>query len=207
MADANDSLSNLVDTEINKTLRPGSAYDAGIDLGTSSRRWRRLYLGKDSGDGIILHDTNSNTLWELDYRGITRSEFEGTATLTPAAPDNPDVVQVTLPRYIGSDFVVLVCGAMGSVTKGDPAVTYDVYPYWHGPIYVCSPVSSGFQAHVTWDVFRRTDNFAFTANGHIRWNNLRQFCEDMETQTGEDWDVDDIPTGTKTLYWVARWPL
>jgi len=193
MADANDSLSNLVDTEINKTLRPGSAYDAGIDLGTSSRRWRRLYLGKDSGDGIILHDTNSNTLWELDYRGITRSEFEGTATLTPAALDNPDEVSVTLPRNIGSDFVVLVSGARGSVTEN--STIYDIYASWTASIFLAASV---FTANVIWHVFERTGNVSVGGP----WNNLRQLCYEMG-----GWSLDDIPVGLKRLCWIVRLPL
>jgi len=177
-----------------QNLVPGS--DNTYDLGTTSARWKDLFLRH----GVKLYDASSN-IWELDYRGITRSGFEGTATLTPADEGNPDVVQVTLPRYIGSDFVVFVCGAMGSVTVN--GTTYDVYPYWHGPIYVCSPVSSAFQAHVTWDVFyRATSRPVRPANGaNGPWSNLGELCEDC------GFDIDDIPTGTKTLHWIVRWPL
>ena len=181
----------------NQNVVPGSGNT--YDLGTASARWKDIFLRH----GARLYDASAS-IWELAPEGLTRDEFSGTATLTPADVGNPDVVQVTLPRYIECDFVVLVCGAMGSVTKGDPAVTYDVYPYWHGPIYVCSPVSSGFQAHVTWDVFYRSDNRPVRPSNGAKgpWSNLNQLCNDMD-----DWSLDDIPTGTKTLYWIARWPL
>jgi len=176
--------------------------DNSIDLGSASNRWKKLYLRADSGTAIEQYKDGMSPakVWELDHRGITRSEFEGTATLTPADEGNPDVIQVTLPRYIECDFVVFVCGAMGAVSKN--TTIYDVYPYWHGPIYVCSPVSSGFQAHVTWDVFYRSNSRAFRPNGNGPWSNLRRLCEDMG-----GWSLDDIPTGTKTLHWIARWPL
>ena len=68
---------------------------------------------------------NATEIWRADQDiGLTRDEFSGTATLTPANVGNPDVVGVTLPRYVGSDFVVFVCGAMGSVTVN--GTIYDV---------------------------------------------------------------------------------
>ena len=175
-----------------QNLVPGS--DNTYDLGRTSARWKDLFLRH----GVKLYDA-SGSIWELDYRGITRSGFEGTAALTPAALDNPDEVTITLPRYIGCDFVVSVSGARGSVTKN--TTIYDIYPYWSAPIFACSPTVSAFTASVTWDVFRRTDNFAYTGNGHIRWNNLRQLCLDC------GFSLDDIPTGLKTVHWIVRWPL
>ena len=148
-----------------------------------------------------LYDA-SGSIWELDYRGITRSGFEGTAVLTPASLGSPDVVEVTLPRYIGCDFVTFVCGGKGVVTKN--STSYDIYPTWHAPVYTCSVAQSSFEAHVTWELYSRTTNKLI---GGGPWNNLRQLCVDMTAATPYDWDVDDIPTGTKTLHWVVRWPL
>jgi len=154
MADANDSLSNLdPPTAVNASLLPGTdnTYDLGsaplqwkrlyvkqaatdlipetdnsIELGSATKRWKKLYLRADSGAAIEQYKDGVSPakVWELDYRGLVRDEFSGTATLTPADEGNPDVVQVTLPRYIGSDFVVFVCGAMGSVTVN--GTIYDV---------------------------------------------------------------------------------
>jgi len=144
---------------------------------------------------------NATEIWRADQDiGLTRDQFSGKETLSPAALGNPDVVEVTLPRYIGCDFVTFVCGGKGVVTKN--STSYDIYPTWHAPVFVCSPTTSAFHAHVTWEVYSRTTNKLI---GGGPWNNLRQLCVDMTAATPYDWDVDDIPTGTKTLHWV--WPL
>ena len=140
-----------------------------------------------------LYDASSD-IWELDYRGITRSGFEGTAALTPAALDNPDEVTVTLPRNIGSDFVVVVSGKRGTVTKN--STIYDIYGSWTASIFVAASV---FTANVIWHVFERTGNVSVGGP----WNNLRQLCADMDPT----WSLDDIPDGVKRVCWIVRLPL
>jgi len=199
MADANDSLSNLVDTEINKTLRPGSAYDAGIDLGTSSRRWRRLYLGKDSGDGILLHDSSSNTIWELDYRGITRCKFEGAATLTPAAVGTPDSVAITFPGVGDDNFYALVTGNGGIlVTDTTPQRTqYRLYAEWHAPKPVVGVLHNSFTAWVIYHAYFESGANANTSAG--TWNNYNK----MKAQLS----LPAIPADLARVYWKVLWSL
>jgi len=178
----------------NQNVVPGS--DNTYDLGTSSARWKDLFLRH----GMKLYDA-SGVIWELDYRGVSRHKFCGVATLTPADIGTPDTVSVQLPQYIGNEFIALVSAPKAAVTVG--ATIYDIYPYWHAPVLVASPVTSAFQAFVSWNVFNRSDGRIYiNLNGiHGPWSNMKKMCADCP------FDEDDIPDGLKQVYWIATWPL
>lgn len=88
---ANTALSNLSSVAINTSLLPDT--DDAYDLGSSSLRWRDLYLGPqsihigESGDEAVLgYNTTTDTL-ELDKALEVQGGINAQGVLTPSAAD------------------------------------------------------------------------------------------------------------------------
>lgn len=202
---ANDSLNNLANVAINASLLPGT--DNSIELGSASKRWKKLYLRADSGTAIEQYKDGVSPakVWELDYRGLVRDKFAGEAELTDddlADIGTPDSLQVQfMPGQTGLDddnFRVHVTG-QGAVLvqdKDDANKKYRVYAFWHAPYPIVGVYHNTFTAWVTFTAYKESDNTFYRST-----NNWKAMKPALNLAS------DSLPVNLGRFHWIVTWPL
>ena len=206
MADANDKLSNLdPPTAINADLLPGT--DNNIELGSSTKRWKKLYLRADSGTAIEQYKDGASPakVLELDYRGLVRDQFSGEAELTDddlADIGTPDSLGVQfMPGQTGLDddnFRVQATGQGAVLVQNQlvPPTKWRVYAFWHAPYPIISAYHNMFTAWVTFTAYLESDNsFVTTTNN---WKAMAAALDGIS---------ESLPANLGRVHWLVTWPL
>jgi len=176
---------------------PGT--DNTYDLGTSSARWKDLFLRH----GAKLYDASSN-IWELDYRGIVRDKFAGEAELTDddladiGTPDSLAVQFMPGETGLGDDnFRVHVTGQGAILVTHplDPNKKWRVYAFWHAPYPIVGAYHNTFTCWVTFTAYKESDNTFVTTT-----NNWKAMAGALTVP-------ESLPANLGRVQWIVTWPL
>ena len=175
----------------NQNLVRGS--DNTYALGTTSARWKDLFLRA----GAKLYSAAA-MIWELASQGVTRSRYEGVATLTPTATGDPDNIVINIPALTDNTWIVQLTGGGGlaydDTTTPDP-ITYNIYATWYSPYPLRSLNYDAFTAYVTFTAYDEATNRQVGS-----WNNWNQMVADLHL---EESTIDD---NLAKVHWLVRWP-
>ena len=221
MTDANTYLSNLDSpTQVKESLIPMNTptdKDHILDLGTASRRWRKLFLCVDQG-GVggaeLWLPTDSAKIWELASQGITRSDYEGRAFVMPGEEFcDRDYVGIAFPRALGDrNYVIqLTGGAAGWHSQPTPAWPVNnlyVYADWY--VVSINEDADGFIAWVTYTVYsaRYSDEEMETPDPliHSQIDSFNSWAALLLRYPGVS-GITQIPAELGDVHWLVRWPL